>query len=53
MIEALRTSVPYLDLARAGRREDFAWLARSQGVDADVIEPLWRQLREIAAGEPA
>ena len=35
------TGVVYLDLAAAGRKEDFVWFARSQGVSPDRIEALW------------
>lgn len=31
----------YVDLARAGRREDFRWLALSQGVPAEAVDDLW------------
>jgi hypothetical protein len=35
----------YRDLVRAGRRDDFRWLARSQGVPAERIDELWVFLR--------
>lgn len=30
------------ELARAGRREDFCWLAGSRGVPAERAEVLWK-----------
>jgi hypothetical protein len=51
-IEALARSGPYLELARTGRRDDFAWLAQSQGVPADKIEELWRAVRATIAPAP-
>lgn len=33
----------YLDLARAGRKEDFVWLALSQGILAGDVEDLWER----------
>ncbi len=35
----------YRDLADTDRRDDFRWLALSQGVPAERIEELWRFLR--------
>ncbi len=35
----------YRDLVRADRRDDFRWLARSQGVPAERIDELWIFLR--------
>lgn len=34
----------YRDLVRADRRDDFRWLALSQGVPPERIEELWRFL---------
>lgn len=36
----------YLDLASSGRRDDFRWFARSQGVAAEDIERLWQRALE-------
>lgn len=36
------TVATYLDLARAGRKDDFQWFGRSQGLPDDKIEELWR-----------
>ena len=47
LVEALRTSAPYLELVRSNRREDFDWLARSQGLAAETVEPLWQAMRTI------
>jgi hypothetical protein len=33
------------DLAAAGRRDDFRWFARSQGVPDERLDELWRHLR--------
>ncbi len=35
----------YRDLVDADRRDDFRWLALSQGVPPERIEELWRFLR--------
>ena len=48
-VEALIQSGPFLEMARSGQREDFGWLARSQGVPAQSIDELWRAVRAIAA----
>jgi hypothetical protein len=42
----------YLELARAGRRDDFRWFALSQGVAVEMVEDLWRDTRAVvgAAG---
>jgi hypothetical protein len=37
----------YLELARAGRREDFRWFALSQGVGLERVDKLWQETREI------
>lgn len=34
----------YVDLVRADRRDDFRWLARSQGLAASRAEELWALL---------
>jgi len=51
-IEALTRSGPYLELARAGRRDDFAWLAQSQGVTADKIDELWQAVLAMITPGP-
>jgi hypothetical protein len=51
-IEALARSGPYLELARTGRRDDFAWLAQSQGVPADKIDELWRAVLAMLTPAP-
>lgn len=33
----------YLDLARTGRKEEFRWLALSQGVPPADVEELWQR----------
>lgn len=35
------------DLATAGRRDDFRWFARSQGVPDERLDELWRHLRRL------
>jgi len=52
LVEVLMQSGPYLEMARSGQREDFGWLARSQGVPAQRIEELWRAVRAIVAAPP-
>lgn len=37
----------YVHLFRAGRHEDFRWLARSQGLSADRADELWQQLARL------
>lgn len=44
--EALELPGPYLDLASSGRRDDFRWFARSQGVAAEDVERLWHRVLE-------
>jgi hypothetical protein len=39
----------YHDLVRMDRRDDFRWLALSQGVPAERVDELWRFLRAPAA----
>ncbi len=39
----------YRDLVRLERREDFRWLALSQGVPAERIDELWRFVRTTRA----
>ncbi len=52
MVEALTMSAPYLELARSDRRDDFNWLARSQGLPAEKTGELWDMMRALAAGSP-
>ena len=41
------------DLAAAGRRDDFRWFVRSQGVPNERLDELWRHLcRPPAAPSP-
>ncbi|MGH7392315.1 MAG: hypothetical protein ACREM3_23085, partial [Candidatus Rokuibacteriota bacterium] len=40
-----QTAAEYADLARARRKDDFQWFARSQGMTPPMIEQLWRELR--------
>ena len=40
------------DLAAAGRRDDFRWFARSQGVPDERLDELWRHLRRPPPGLP-
>lgn len=42
-----------LDLAAAGREDDFRWLARSQGVPGEMVERLWRNLSTASARRAA
>lgn len=51
-LEAVTTSAPYLELATSGRRDDFTWLAQSQGVPADTIEALWQAARAMIRPAP-
>ena len=51
-LEALTTSAPYLELAKSGRRDDFTWLAQSQGVPVDKIEELWQAVRAMITPVP-
>jgi len=39
----------YAELAKAGRREDFRWLAESQGLARERIDALWAGLSELSA----
>lgn len=34
----------YVDLAREGRKDEFRWFARSQGVPDERVEALWRSV---------
>ena len=34
-----------VEYARAGRRDDFFWLARASGIDRERIEAFWRGVR--------
>lgn len=40
-LDAPGASAVYADLARAGRKDDFHWFARSQGVPEERLEGLW------------
>src|SRR5262245_28245299 len=42
-----QTAAAYIDLARARRKQDFRWFARSQGMASGMIEQLWRELRAL------
>jgi hypothetical protein len=39
------TVATLVEYARAGRRDDFFWLARASGIDRDGIEAFWRGVR--------
>lgn len=39
------TAATLVEYARAGRREDFLWLARASGVDREEVETFWRGVR--------
>jgi hypothetical protein len=41
-LDASGAAVVFLDLAGAGRKEDFCWLARSHGVPDERLDALWR-----------
>jgi hypothetical protein len=44
----------YLELVRARRRDDFVWLARSDGIPAAAVEELWQRLvASVPAGRRA
>jgi hypothetical protein len=48
------TAAIYLDLVRARRKDDFRWLARSQGVPPHLVEELWRGLQaRLRAARPS
>ncbi len=51
-LEALAWSGPFVELARADRRDDFGWLAQSQGIPAEAVEEFWRAMRARASGAP-
>ena len=34
----------YVELFRAGRREEFRWLARSRGLSGTRVDELWQEL---------
>jgi hypothetical protein len=42
----------YFELARAGRKDEFCWFARSQGVPDDRVEVLWLGLLARLAASP-
>jgi hypothetical protein len=53
VVEDLSLCSVYRELARAGRWEDFCWLARSQGLSREVAAALWRQCGGAPVGRSA
>ena len=45
LISGAEVAELYRDLAEADQRDDFRWLALSQGVPANRLDELWRFLR--------
>jgi hypothetical protein len=45
LISGTEVAELYRDLADADRRDDFRWLALSQGVPPERVDDLWRFLR--------
>lgn len=51
-VSLLADDGPWVELLKAGRRDDFRWLARSRGISDALVDELWERLRLGLAHPP-